>query len=338
MIKIKAIICFLLILSFIICGCNSTNSKDYIQLYDGNIYCSLTDYYVDTDTQIGRLIEPVYTNDEEIIFVSKVMNYENGEYDFYKLCFLNTKTYQMREIDVKEYLLCSNYPDITFSENMKILEPGAIDYQDDILYFTAEVNKNQAMLFIVNTVTGDFTHSESVKFFGSKIVEVSEDGKYVYVTVPKEQDIDLKEGNVYNILAFDTEQLEFNVYKEGAQDLQFSPDYKYMAYVESEIITKTNEKGAYFDSGTQKLVVKDMVSDEIVYELNPIPQSSKIYRFSADSKGILCFETQFRSVITGSQGRYVGIYIDLTKGTKKKLFTGKWGEELGEVIIIGNSN
>ncbi len=326
-------------ISVILLGCNRSNAKEYIKIYDGKIYCSSLDSYVAIDAKMGVQIKPVFTNNgKKVIMVSKSMDSATGEYKFFKICFINTETYEVHEIDIKEYLLCSKYSDITFSENMKILEPDAIDYQDDILYFTAEVNKNQAMLFIVNTVTGDFTHSESVKFFGSKIVEVSEDGKYVYVTVPKEQDIDLKEGNVYNILAFDTEQLEFNVYKEGAQDLQFSPDYKYMAYVESEIITKTNEKGAYFDSGTQKLVVKDMVSDEIVYELNPIPQSSKIYRFSADSKGILCFETQFRSVITGSQGRYVGIYIDLTKGTKKKLFTGKWGEELGEVIIIGNSN
>ncbi len=326
-------------LSFILSGCNRKVSKDYIKLYGGKIYCSETDLYVDTDTQIGINITPFYINNgQEVVMVSKSVNSETGNYDFYKLCFMNTETYEIYEMDVKEYLSCSKYTDIEFNDNMKILQPGAIEYQNDVLYFTAKVNKNESMLFIIDMESGETKHSKSVNFFGSKIIEVSEDGKFVFVTVPKEQNIELKDGNVYNILKLDTESMEFDTYKEGVHDLQFSPDYKYMAYLEDEIVIKTNEDGEYWDSGDTKLVVEDMLSGEVVYELNPMPQSSKLYKFSADSKGILCFETQYRSVITGSQGRYTGVYIDLSEGTKEKLFAGKWGEELGEIIIIGDKN
>lgn len=221
---------------------------------------------------------------------------------------------------------------------MVVLKPIGIEYQNDILYFTAKVNTNQEMLFIVDIQTGNLTHSEPVDYFGSKILEVSEDGKYVFVTLTEEVETDVEPVLKDFVVIFDVEKLTFTKYIENACDLQFSPDYKYTMYMCTERDVEQEGKAHYITYYSESIIVKNTETDEVIYELNPGITYAISYRFSADGKGIFCMKVEFRSVITGSQGRYVGIYIDLTKGTKKKLFTGKWGEELGEVIIIGNFN
>lgn len=319
-------------------GCNKLIIKvpEYIRISSQEgIYTSKTKEVLDAEFNVTEYVKPVFVeNGKKVLMLSSGTEPVNEVWEYSNICFMDTQTYEMIEIDISEYLYCSRYDDIEFEDGMTILEPTKIEYQNNMFYFIAEVNAGQEMLFVVDLSTETVVHSESVKFCWVDVMEVSEDGKYVYVTLYSSENTEMGEGWEFWIAEFDIEKLEFTEYIEDAMELQFSPDYRYVMYRNINNKSGTDKNNIFSSSYSESIIIKDVEKDEVVYENNSVSSDVEL-SFSSDSKGILWLETEYKMSLSAHDSRLKATYIDLDTSYKTTIFTSNWNDCGYEIMAIG---